>query len=191
MLPSFLAPLDRAIPMVATADIGRAAAEALREDWAGQRTIALQGPAAYSPDDVAAAFARALGRPVQAVAVPEAGWAEALSHGGFSARSVAGFTEMMRGLNGGHIDFAQRSGGRAAPGPGADRHRRRRAGAGGGLSAEGEGRGPSPADHFSAERSTAAAYVCFASAGASPVTVTRKRLSTSICSSPCSVSTAC
>ncbi|HEY9344930.1 MAG TPA: hypothetical protein VIQ53_06425, partial [Inquilinus sp.] len=36
----------------------------------------------------------------------EAGWAEALSHGGFSARSIAGFTEMMRGLNSGHIDFA-------------------------------------------------------------------------------------
>ncbi|MGL4963827.1 MAG: NmrA family NAD(P)-binding protein [Inquilinus sp.] len=106
VLPSFLAPLDRAIPMVATADIGRAAAEALREDWAGQRTIALQGPAAYAPNDVAAAFARVLGKPVQAVAVPEAGWAEALSHGGFSARSIAGFTEMMRGLNSGHIDFA-------------------------------------------------------------------------------------
>ncbi|WP_342241990.1 NmrA family NAD(P)-binding protein [Inquilinus sp. OTU3971] len=105
VLPSFLAPLDRAIPMVATADIGRAAAEVLREDWAGQRTIALQGPATYSPDDVAAAFARALGKPVQAVAVPEAGWAEALSHGGLSARSIAGFTEMMRGLNSGHIDF--------------------------------------------------------------------------------------
>lgn len=105
VLPSFLAPLDRAIPMVATADIGRAVAETLREDWAGQRIIALQGPASYSPNDVAAAFARALRTPVQAVAVPEAGWAEALSHGGFSARSVAGFTEMMRGLNSGHVDF--------------------------------------------------------------------------------------
>ncbi|MFE0757823.1 NmrA family NAD(P)-binding protein [Inquilinus sp. NPDC058860] len=105
VLPSFLAPLDRAIPMVATADIGRVAAEALREDWVGQRVIALQGPAATSPNDVAAAFARALGRPVQAVAVPEAGWAEALSHGGFSARSTAGFIEMMRGINSGHVDF--------------------------------------------------------------------------------------
>ena len=105
VLPSFLAPLDRAIPMVATADIGRTAAEALRQDWGGQRIIALQGPESYSPDDVAAAFARALGKPVQAVAVPEAGWAEALSHGGFSARTIAGFTEMMRSLNSGEIDF--------------------------------------------------------------------------------------
>ncbi|MGK9235855.1 NmrA family NAD(P)-binding protein [Inquilinus limosus] len=105
VLPSFLAPLDRAIPMVATADIGRIAAEALREDWAGQRKIALQGPADYSPDDVAAAFARALGKPVHAVAVPEAGWAEALSRSGLSAPAIAGFVEMMRGVNDGHIDF--------------------------------------------------------------------------------------
>lgn len=105
VLPSFLASLDRAIPMVATADIGRAAAEALREDWDGHRTIAVQGPAAWSPNDVAAAFARVLGKPVQAVAVPEAGWAEALSHAGLSARTVAGFIEMIRGINSGHIDF--------------------------------------------------------------------------------------
>ncbi|KGM31490.1 Rossmann-fold NAD(P)-binding domain-containing protein, partial [Inquilinus limosus] len=105
VLPSFLAPLDRAIPMVATADIGRLAAEALRQDWAGRRVIALQGPASYSPNDVAAAFARALGRPVEALAVPEAGWAEALSHGGFSRRTIAGFAEMMRSVNSGHVDF--------------------------------------------------------------------------------------
>lgn len=105
VLPSFLAPLDRAIPMVATADIGRVAAEALRQDWAGQRVIALQGPASYSPNDVAAAFARALGRPVQAVAVPESGWAEVLSQSGFSARTIAGFAELMRSVNSGHVDF--------------------------------------------------------------------------------------
>ncbi|MGK9168273.1 NmrA family NAD(P)-binding protein [Inquilinus limosus] len=106
VLPSLLAPLDRAIPMVATADIGRVAAEVLREGWAGHRTIALEGPAAVSPNDVAAAFGRALGKPVQAVAVPEAGWPEALSQSGFSARTLAGFIEMMRGINSGHIDFA-------------------------------------------------------------------------------------
>jgi uncharacterized protein YbjT (DUF2867 family) len=105
VLPSLLAPLDRAIPMVATADIGRVAAEALRQDWAGQRVIALQGPASYSPNDVAAAFARALDRPVQAVAVPESGWAEALSQSGFSARTIAGFAELMRSVNSGHVDF--------------------------------------------------------------------------------------
>jgi uncharacterized protein YbjT (DUF2867 family) len=106
VLPSFLAPLDRAIPMVATADIGRAAAEALREDWGGIRTIGLEGPAAYAPNDVAAAFARALGRPVQAVAVPETGWPAALSQAGLSPGAVDGFVELNRALNSGHVDFA-------------------------------------------------------------------------------------
>lgn len=106
MLPSLLAPLDRAIPMVATADIGRAAAEALREDWSGTRTIGLEGPATYAPNDVAAAFARALGRPVQAVAVPETEWPAALSQGGLSPDAVAGFVELNRALNSGHVDFA-------------------------------------------------------------------------------------
>lgn len=110
VLPSFLAPLDRAIPMVATADIGRVAAEALREDWTGIRTIELEGPAACSPEDVAAAFARALGRPVQAIAVPESGWAEALSHSGFSPRAIAGFVEMSRGVNSGHVGFTAGAG---------------------------------------------------------------------------------
>jgi uncharacterized protein YbjT (DUF2867 family) len=106
VLPSLLAPLDRAIPMVATADIGRVAAEVLREDWTGTRTIALEGPATYAPNDVAAAFARALGKPVRAIAIPEAGWAEALSHGDLSPGAVAGFVELTRGLNDGHIAFA-------------------------------------------------------------------------------------
>jgi uncharacterized protein YbjT (DUF2867 family) len=105
VLPSLLAPLDRAIPMIATADIGRIAAEALREDWAGIRTIALEGPTAYTPNDVAAAFARVLGKPVQAAAIPEAGWAKALSHGDLSPAAVAGFVELTRGLNDGHITF--------------------------------------------------------------------------------------
>ncbi len=106
VLPSFLAPLDRAIPMVATADIGRAAAEALRGDWTGIRTIGLEGPAGYSPNDVAAAFARVLGRPVQAVAVPEADWPAALSQAGLSPDAVDGFVELNRAVNSGHVDFA-------------------------------------------------------------------------------------
>lgn len=44
MLRSFLQPLDRAIPMVATADIGKVAAELLRQDWVGKRVVELEGP---------------------------------------------------------------------------------------------------------------------------------------------------
>ena len=41
ILPSFYSPLDRKLPMVSAADIGRAAAEALTEDWTGKRIIEL------------------------------------------------------------------------------------------------------------------------------------------------------
>ncbi len=62
VLPSMLAPLDRAVPMVATVDVGRAGGRLLRQDWSGQRVIELEGPRRYAPHDVAAAFAAALGR---------------------------------------------------------------------------------------------------------------------------------
>ncbi|SEE53737.1 Uncharacterized conserved protein YbjT, contains NAD(P)-binding and DUF2867 domains [Rhizobiales bacterium GAS188] len=110
VLHSFLAPLDRAVPMVATADVGRVAAEALCEDWIGTRTITLEGPTSYSPNNVAEAFAQELGRPMLANAVPESSWAEALSHGGFSPAATAGFIEMTRALNSGHISFASDTG---------------------------------------------------------------------------------
>ncbi len=106
VLPSFLAPLDRAIPMVAAADVGRVAAEALREDWLGARTITLEGPASYSPNDVAEVFAQKLGRPVRPVAVPESDWAGIMAQQGFSPAAIDGFVEMTRGLNTGHISFA-------------------------------------------------------------------------------------
>ncbi|RQS69783.1 NAD-dependent epimerase/dehydratase family protein [Burkholderia sp. Bp8963] len=111
ILPSFLAPLDRAIPMVATRDIGRVAAETLREDWSGTRTVALEGPAQYSPNEIAAAFEQALGRPVRAVIVEESSWRGALAQGGrFSETALAGFIEMTRSLNNEHISFASDTG---------------------------------------------------------------------------------
>jgi uncharacterized protein YbjT (DUF2867 family) len=42
---SFLQPLDKAVPMVATADIGREAAKLLQESWTGRRVIELEGRA--------------------------------------------------------------------------------------------------------------------------------------------------
>ena len=45
VIQSFLQPLDRAIPMVATADIGVTAARLLRERWTGRRIVELRGPA--------------------------------------------------------------------------------------------------------------------------------------------------
>lgn len=106
ILSSFLVPLDRAIPMVATTDIGRIGAEALREEWAGDRVIALEGPTAYSPNDVADVFAMELGRTVKASAIPDSAWTEIISRWGFSPSATAGFIEMTRALSSGHITFS-------------------------------------------------------------------------------------
>jgi uncharacterized protein YbjT (DUF2867 family) len=91
--------------MVATADVGRAAAALLQEGWTGQRIVTLAGPADYAPDDVAASVAAALGKPVDVAVVPEAQWPDALADAGFSTAALAGFIEMTRGLNGPHIDI--------------------------------------------------------------------------------------
>src|ERR1700733_8834889 len=49
VIPSFLQPLDKPVPMVATADIGRVAAELLQETWDGHRVVELEGPRRVSP----------------------------------------------------------------------------------------------------------------------------------------------
>lgn len=105
VLPSFLDPLDRAVPMIAARDIGRIAAEAMNEAWTGKRILELHGPADYSPNDIAAAFAAALGRDVQAVTVPESEWPQTLAGFGFTPGVVEAWCEMLRGYNTGHIQF--------------------------------------------------------------------------------------
>jgi len=74
MIASFLQPLDKAVPMVATADVGRVAAELLQQTWRGVRVVELEGPHRVSPNDLAEAFAQVLGRPVQAEVVPRETW---------------------------------------------------------------------------------------------------------------------
>jgi uncharacterized protein YbjT (DUF2867 family) len=51
--------------MVATIDIGRTAAELLRDTWSGVRLVELEGPRRYSARDIGTAFAAALGRDVR------------------------------------------------------------------------------------------------------------------------------
>ena len=99
----FLQPLDRAIPMVATADIGQVAADLLQTPWTGRRIVELEGPRAVSPDDIAAAFARVLGRPVRAEAVPRETWG-----GLFRAEGMADprpRIQMLDGFNEGWLTF--------------------------------------------------------------------------------------
>jgi uncharacterized protein YbjT (DUF2867 family) len=53
VLHSFLQPADKSFPMVNTRDIGALAAELIRQDWTGERTVGLEGPARVSPRDLA------------------------------------------------------------------------------------------------------------------------------------------
>lgn len=102
-LPTFLAPPQRPIPMVATVDVGTAAAALLLEEGMKTCAVTLSGPKDYAPNDVAAIVAARLGKPVRVAVLPEAAWSAALADARFSKAAFAGFSEMTRGLNGSHI----------------------------------------------------------------------------------------
>jgi uncharacterized protein YbjT (DUF2867 family) len=105
-IQSYLQPLDRAVPMVSTDDIGRAVAALLQERWECKRVVELEGPQRVSPNALAAAFAKALGRPVRAEVVPHEQW-ESI----FRAQGMKNPTpriQMIEGFNAGWIDFADR-----------------------------------------------------------------------------------
>ncbi|MDE1147975.1 MAG: NAD(P)H-binding protein [Azospirillaceae bacterium] len=107
ILRSFLQPLDRAIPMMAARDVGHVAARLMRQEWTGTRVVELAGPAPVSPTDLAAAFARALGRPVRAESVPRDTWAalfhaQGMANPGPRMRMLDGFNAGWIAFTGGH-----------------------------------------------------------------------------------------
>jgi uncharacterized protein YbjT (DUF2867 family) len=103
VIHSFLQPTDRALPMVAAEDVGRTAAELIQADWMGVRVVELEGPRRLTPNDLADAFASALGKPVRAVPVPRDSW-----EGLFRSQGMKNPVPRMRmldGFNEGWIDF--------------------------------------------------------------------------------------
>jgi NAD(P)H dehydrogenase (quinone) len=103
VIHSFLAPLDKRFAMVAAQDVGVTAAALIREQWTNVRVVELEGPQRVSPNELAAAFAAALGRPVRAELVPHEQW-DAL----FRAQGLRNTTprvRMLDGFNEGWIDF--------------------------------------------------------------------------------------
>jgi NAD(P)H dehydrogenase (quinone) len=74
VIASFLQPLDKPVPMIATDDVGRVAAELIQQDWAGCRVVELEGARRITPNEVGATFAKVLGRPVRVEAVPRDSW---------------------------------------------------------------------------------------------------------------------
>jgi uncharacterized protein YbjT (DUF2867 family) len=104
-LPTFLAPPQRPLPMVATIDVGGTAAVLLRQSSTGTSIATLSGPKDYTPNDVAAIISATLRKPVEVAVLPQTEWPQALADAGFSSAALAGFAEMTCGLNGPHIDI--------------------------------------------------------------------------------------
>ena len=107
VIHSFLMPLDKPVAMVATRDIGALAATLIQEDWTGNRFVELEGPRRISPNDLAAAFARALARPVRAEIVARDSWETMFREQG--AANPYPRIRMLDGFNEGWIDFAEDS----------------------------------------------------------------------------------
>jgi uncharacterized protein YbjT (DUF2867 family) len=106
VIPSFLQPLDRRIPMVATADIGQTAAELMMEPVTGHRTVELQGPAKVSPNDIAESFSALLGKAVRTAEVPRSQWESLFRAQGM--KNPLPRIQMLDGFNEGWITFEGR-----------------------------------------------------------------------------------
>jgi NAD(P)H dehydrogenase (quinone) len=107
VVTSYLQPLDRPVPMVSIHDVGRIAADLLRETWTGHRIVELEAAERTTPNAIATAFAKALGKPVRAQIAPRGEWEQA-----FRAQGMKNPTprmQMIDGFNEGWIDFKTQS----------------------------------------------------------------------------------
>ena len=102
-LHSYLQPLDRAIPMIATADVGSTAAALMREDWQGKRIVELEARQPVSPALAAQTLGRILARDVRAQAVPRESWQSLFVAQGM--RHPLPRIQMLDGFNEGWIAF--------------------------------------------------------------------------------------
>ena len=106
VIDSYLQPLDRPVAMISAADVGRTAAELLLEDWHGHRVTELEAGQRVSPNQIAAAFAKALGREVEARTVPRERWETIFHEQGMRHPEMR--MRMLDGFNEGWIDFRDR-----------------------------------------------------------------------------------
>jgi NAD(P)H dehydrogenase (quinone) len=103
VIASFLQPLDKPFPMIATADVGRVAAELIQEDWNGCRVVELEAAHRITPNEVAATFAKILGHPVRVAAVPRETWGSLFKSQGM--KNPIPRIQMLDGFNEGWIEF--------------------------------------------------------------------------------------
>ncbi len=102
-MPGFLQPIEKAVPMIATTDIGKVAAKLLQERWTGRRVIELESRHRVRPVDMAAAFAKVLGREVRTEVVARDTWHDLFVAQGMKNPSPR--IQMLDGFNEGWIKF--------------------------------------------------------------------------------------
>jgi uncharacterized protein YbjT (DUF2867 family) len=103
VLRSFLQPADKAFPMVATRDVGRVAADLIRQDWTGMRIVELEGPARVSANDLAQAFSTVLKRPVGVEIISRERWEKLFRDQGM--KNPQARIRMLDGFNESWIEF--------------------------------------------------------------------------------------
>ena len=103
VISSFLQPIDKPVPMVATADVARVAAELLQETWNGRRVVELEGRHRVTPNEIATTFADLLGRPVRMEPVPRETWESLFKSQGM--KNPIPRIKMLDGFNEGWIEF--------------------------------------------------------------------------------------
>ena len=116
VMPTFLQPADKPVPMVATKDVAHVAAQMLQDQWEGRRVVELEGPVRVAPDELAAQVGHALGRSVATEPVPRETWDAVFRSQGMNNPQPR--IRMLDGFNEGWIEFeGGMSGSRKGPTP--------------------------------------------------------------------------
>lgn len=82
------------LPMIAPADLGRAAARRMMSGLDDVGVVSIEGPTRPTFRDVAEAFAKALGRDVRLITTPREDWIKVFRAQGFSAAAADAYARM-------------------------------------------------------------------------------------------------
>ena len=103
VVKSFLQPLDKRFPMIATRDVGQVAAELLQEQWNGRRVVEIEGLSRIAPNQIARELASQMNRDVRMQLVPRKTWESTFRSAGM--KNPIPRIQMLEGFNEGWIEF--------------------------------------------------------------------------------------
>ncbi|MFC7037643.1 NAD(P)H-binding protein [Nonomuraea rubra] len=103
--PVFGDSADTPLPMIATRDVGRVAAEALLSSLTGGEVIDLLAPA-YTERQVAESLAAVLGRPLQVVTIPQSQWVDTMVEAGLPPQLARELADMYAAVDRGLLQPA-------------------------------------------------------------------------------------